>query len=144
MSRIVQNKSRLKPAFLGWNMIIGIGTDIIEIDRVKKAIKQPRFLERVYTNGERDYCDSRGMQAAASYAARFAGKEAVLKAFGTGLREGTLLDIEILPDELGCPRVNLLGHYSKLASEKAVARVHLSLSHAREYATAQCVLEGQE
>lgn len=125
-------------------MIIGIGTDIIEIDRVKKAIKQPRFLERVYTEGEREYCDSRGMQAAASYAARFAGKEAVLKAFGTGLREGTLLDIEILPDDLGCPQVNLFGYYGKLAEEKSVSKVHLSLSHAREYATAQCVLEGQE
>lgn len=124
-------------------MIIGIGMDIIEIERVRKAVKQPGFLKRVYTEGERDYCVSRGRQAAASYAARFAGKEAVLKAFGTGLRGGSLLDIEILPDELGCPQVKLLGYYEKLAKEKAVAKVHLSLSHAREYATAQCVLEGR-
>lgn len=124
-------------------MILGVGTDIIEIERVRKAIETRRFVERVYTEGERSYCESRGMQAAASYAARFAGKEAVLKAFGTGLREGSLLDIEILPDDLGCPRVKLFGHYAKLAGEKGVTSVHLSLSHAREYATAQCVLEGR-
>jgi len=124
-------------------MILGIGTDIIEIDRIRKAIRNHRFLERVYTERERAYCESRGMQAAASYAARFAGKEAVLKAFGTGLREGSLLDIEILPDELGCPQVTLSGYYAKLAEKKDMAGIYLSLSHAREFATAQCVLEGK-
>lgn len=124
-------------------MILGIGTDIIEIDRIRKAIRNHRFLERVYTERERAYCESRGMQAAASYAARFAGKEAVLKAFGTGLREGSLLDIEILPDELGCPQVTLSGYYAKLAEKKDMAGIYLSLSHAREFTTAQCVLEGK-
>ena len=123
-------------------MILGIGTDIIEIERVQKAVQSRHFVERVYTERERAYCDSRGRQAVASYAARFAGKEAVLKAFGTGLRGGTLLDIEILPDDLGCPHVKLFGYYADLAEEKKVLQVHLSLSHAREYATAQCVLEG--
>ncbi len=139
---ITNRKSRLKPAFLGWNMILGIGTDIIEINRVRKAIEGVRFIERVYTDGERAYCNSRGKQAAASYAARFAGKEAVLKAFGTGLRGGSMLDIEILPDELGCPQVHLSGYYEKLAEKMAVGKIHLSLSHAREYAIAQCVMEG--
>ncbi len=124
-------------------MILGIGTDIIEIKRVRNAMGNPRFLERVYTAKEREYCNSRGKQAAASYAARFAGKEAVLKAFGTGLRGGNLLDIEILPDELGCPGVELYGYYKDLADQKGVTSVHLSLSHAMEYATAQCVLEGR-
>ena len=125
-------------------MILGIGTDIIEIERVQKAVQNLHFIERVYTERERAYCESRGKQAVSSYAARFAGKEAVLKAFGTGLRGGNLLDIEILPDALGCPRVNLFGYYEELAKEKRVTQVHLSLSHAREYATAQCVLEGTE
>ncbi len=124
-------------------MILGIGTDIIEIKRVRNAIDNPRFLERVYTVKEREYCSSRGKQSAASYAARFAGKEAVLKAFGTGLRGGSLLDIEILPDKLGCPRVRLSGFYAELSKEKGVTSVWVSLSHAMEYATAQCVLEGR-
>ena len=123
-------------------MVLGIGTDIVEIGRVKRALENRRFKERVYTRKEIEYCESHGQQMAASYAARFSGKEAVLKAFGTGLRCGTLQDIEILPDELGCPRVRLEGYYAELAEKKGVRQVHLSLSHAREYATAQCVMEG--
>lgn len=125
-------------------MVLGIGTDIIEISRVKKAIESEHFRARVYTAAERAYCESRGAGAAASFAARFAGKEAVLKAFGTGLRQGTLLEIEILNDALGCPCVTLSGAFRELAKQKGVRRVLLSLSHAREYATAQCVMEGRE
>lgn len=79
-------------------MIRGIGTDIVEIARIRQAVAKERFVVRVYTEGERAYCEERGVQAAASFAARFSGKEAVLKAFGTGLRGGTLRDVEILPD----------------------------------------------
>lgn len=125
-------------------MILGVGTDIVEVNRVKKAINNPRFCERVYTEAERQYCESRGMQRVQSYAARFSGKEAILKAFGTGLREGTMQDIEILPDALGCPQVNLTGHFAKLACEKKVEKVWISLSHTKEYATAQCVMEGKK
>ena len=125
-------------------MLAGIGTDIVEINRVRKAIANPRFRERVYTPAERGYCEGRGASMAASFAARFAGKEAVLKAFGTGLRGGTLKEIEILPDELGCPQVTLSGFFAELAQRKRVTRVAISLSHAREYATAQCVMEGAE
>jgi holo-[acyl-carrier protein] synthase len=123
-------------------MILGLGTDIIEIGRMCKAVEGPHFLARVFTQKEIEYCNSRGAQRAASYAARFAGKEAVLKAFGTGLRGGTLLDIEILPDALGCPVVFLAGHYGDLAKKRGVTGIFISLSHAREYATAQCILEG--
>lgn len=125
-------------------MILGVGTDIVEVSRVKKAINNPRFCERVYTEAERQYCEGRGMQRVQSYAARFSGKEAILKAFGTGLREGTMQDIEILPDALGCPQVNLTGHFAKLACEKKVEKVWISLSHTKEYATAQCVMEGKK
>lgn len=124
-------------------MIRGIGTDIVEVERVRKAIANPRFCERVYTAAERQYCDSRGAQRAESYAARFAGKEAVLKAFGTGLREGTLQDIEILPDALGCPQVALTGHFAGVAKARRIDRVWISLSHTKKYATAQCVMEEQ-
>lgn len=123
-------------------MIIGIGIDIIEISRVKNAIIRQSFVHRVFTVQEKQYCESRGVQKAASYAARFAGKEAVMKAFGTGLAGGTLQDIEILLNEKGCPRVELSGQFAALAQELGVTRVHISLSHAREYATAQVVLWG--
>ena len=121
-------------------MLLGVGTDIVEVERVRKAVENPRFLERVYTPAEQEYCESRGAQRVASYAARWAGKEAVLKAFGTGLREGKLTDIEILPDELGCPQVSLGGCFAKMAQERG-PRLLVSLSHAKDYATAQCVLE---
>ena len=125
-------------------MILGIGTDIVEVKRIRKAVENPHFIERVYTEAERVYCDGRGSQRAESYAARFSGKEAILKAFGTGLRGGSLLELEILPDDLGCPQVRLSGYFAELAVEHKVKNVWLSLSHTREYATAQCVMEGKE
>ena len=67
----------------GEEVIIGLGVDIVEISRMKKALENPRFIQRVFTEGEQAYCRSRGASAAASFAARWAGKEAVLKAFGT-------------------------------------------------------------
>ena len=85
----------------------------------------------------------RGTGCAASLAARFAGKEAVLKAFGTGLRGGTLHDVEILPDALGAPKVHLHGFFAARAAEMGVTRVWVTLSHEKEYATAYCMLEGQ-
>ncbi|MCI6100191.1 MAG: holo-ACP synthase [Selenomonas sp.] len=124
-------------------MVLGIGTDIIEIGRVRRAIENEHFRARVYTAAERAYCEARGAGEAASFAARFAGKEAVLKAFGTGLRGGSMQDVEILDDALGCPQVTLHGHFRALADRSGVTRVLLSLSHAREYATAQCVMEGR-
>lgn len=125
-------------------MLLGLGTDIIEIARMERAIRREAFVARVFTKAERAYCLQRGKGCAASYAARWAGKEAVLKAFGTGLRGGTLLDIEILPDALGAPEVHLFHYYARLAKERGVQRIYLSLSHAREYAVAQCILEGEQ
>ena len=121
-------------------MIFGIGTDIIEIERVRHAIESRHFIERVYTQSEIDYCDSRGLQAAASYAVRFAGKEAFFKALGTGIICKLNL-IEIINDELGCPHINLSGKAAELSSELNINKIHISLSHSRDYATAVCVLE---
>ena len=123
-------------------MILGIGTDIIEISRVKKAVAKDAFVERVFTEAERAYCRSRGAGMAESFAGRFAAKEAVLKAFGTGLREGRMLDIEIVNDELGCPKLLLYGAFREMADAKGLKKAWLSISHAREYAVAQCVFEG--
>lgn len=122
-------------------MITGIGIDIIEVGRIKKAIENEHFVERVFTPAEIDYCRSRGQQAVQSFAARFAAKEAILKAFGTGLRDGRLTDMEILPDELGCPKVRLTGYFADLAQEKGINNIYLSLTHTKEYGAAQCVME---
>lgn len=117
--------------------------DIVEVARIKRALGNDRFRERVYTPGEIEYCAARGAGYAQSYAARFAGKEAIMKAFGTGLRGGKLTDMEILPDELGCPQVHLGGYFAQLARERGVKRIWISLSHTREYGVAQCVMEGE-
>lgn len=125
-------------------MILGTGIDIIEIERVREALERPGFAARVFTAAERAYCEARGVQRPASYAARFAGKEAVLKAFGTGLSAGTWQDVEILPDPAGRPAVRLSGHFAALAARLGVTAIHISLTHARDYAAAQAVLEGGE
>ena len=124
-------------------MILGVGCDIIRVDRVARAAEREHFLTRVYTPAERAYAMQRGAGGTASLAARFAGKEAVLKAFGTGLRGGTLHDVEILPDALGAPEVHLHGFFAARAAEMGVTRVWVTLSHEKEYATAYCMLEGQ-
>lgn len=123
-------------------MILGTGIDIIEISRIKSAITRQSFIHRVFTSSEQEYCESRGLQKASSYAARFAGKEAVMKGFGTGLAGGTLQDIEIVLDNKGCPYVKLTGQFAALAKNMGVTKIHISLTHAREYAAAQAILWG--
>ena len=115
--------------------------DIVEVSRVRKAIISDNFVTRVFTPAEIEYCRSRGQQAAQSFAARFAAKEAIMKAFGTGLRGGKLTDMEILPDELGCPKARLTGYFADLAQTKGVKNIWLSLTHTKEYGAAQCVME---
>ena len=122
-------------------MVVGIGIDLVEIHRMKKAIERPLFVQRVFTPAEQAYCDSRGRQNAASYAARFAAKEAVMKALGTGLSGGgTWQDIGVLPDEQGKPVMTLSGYFGQLSRKMDVTRIHVSLSHAQEYAAAQVLL----
>ncbi|WP_378956125.1 holo-ACP synthase [Pelosinus sp. sgz500959] len=123
-------------------MILGTGIDIIEISRVKAAIIRQSFINRVFTKNEQEYCESRGVQKASSYAARFAGKEAIMKGFGTGLAGGSLQDIEILLNDKGCPYVELSGQFATLAKDMGVTGIHISLTHAREYAAAQAILWG--
>lgn len=124
-------------------MVTGIGMDIVEVARVDKAVMQESFVSRVFTPAEIAYCRGRGRQAGQSFAARFAGKEAVLKALGTGLRGGSLTEIEVLPDDLGCPQVALTGFFAEYAQKKGVKRVWMSLTHTKEYAAAQCVMEAE-
>ena len=123
-------------------MILGTGIDIVEIQRIAEAVKNPRFLERVFTEQEREYCESRGAQKTSSYAARFAAKEAVMKALGTGLSKGRWLDVEILSATDSKPTVKLGGFFAAIAREMGVVEVHLSLSHSRDFAVAQAITWG--
>ncbi len=122
-------------------MIIGIGTDIIEIERVRRAVSREHFKNRVFTKNEQNYCESRGAQSAASYAARFAAKEAFFKAIGTGIITD-LTDVEIVNNAAGQPQIFLYGKAKILAEDKHVKKVFASLSHSLEYATAVAILEG--
>ena len=122
-------------------MIVGIGCDIIEIERIARAIKSESFIRRVFTAEEAAYCQRRGQQAAASFAARFAAKEAVLKALGTGLREGSLQEIAVDNDWLGKPLVHLSGHFAMLAKQLGVKNIQISLSHSRDFAVAYVIME---
>ena len=122
-------------------MIVGIGCDIIEIERIVRAIKRESFIQRVFTAKEAAYCQSRGQQAAASFAARFAAKEAALKALGTGLREGSLQEIAVANDALGKPLVQLSGHFAALSRQLGVKNIQISLSHSRDFAVAYVIME---
>ncbi len=125
-------------------MIVGIGVDLVKIDRIDKAGKNHEgFLERLFTDREREYC-SRQKFPAQHYAARFAAKEAVLKAIGTGWSAGVKwTDMEVLHGEGGGPIVNLTGRVKDLIDLKGVKQIFLSYSHDDGYAVAQVVLEGK-
>src|SRR6218665_3174104 len=114
-------------------MTFGIGTDIIELERIKKAILKEEFKLKLYSEREIAYCEAN--RRAESYAARFAGKEAFFKALGTGWRDGLILtEVEILNDELGKPYIELSGKTKEIVEAKGVQQIHISLSHSKENA----------
>ena len=121
-------------------MIIGIGTDIIEIERVRKAVGRDNFLQKVFTAAEQNYCNSRGKQSAASYAARFSAKEAFFKAIGTGIFTA-LTEVEVQNNSQGQPEIFLHGKSKKIAQDKGVEKIFLSLTHSKDFANAVVVLE---
>lgn len=117
-------------------LIVGVGTDIIEVARIEKAIRREKFMESVFTPAEREYC-----RTAEQFSARWAAKESVMKALGTGMRGGSFVEIEILHDAEGSPRVELRGNFARVAENIGVRKIHISLSHEKKFATAFCVLE---
>jgi holo-[acyl-carrier protein] synthase len=125
-------------------MIVSIGIDIIEVARIREVLlRTPRFCERVFTEAERVYCDSRGAVAAQHYAARFAAKEAALKALKTGWRDGiSWQDVEIGSLESGAPTLSFHGEAKRLFDKSGATTVHLSISHTTQHAIAEVVLEG--
>jgi holo-[acyl-carrier protein] synthase len=124
-------------------MILSIGIDIVEVYRIRDTIaRTPRFAERVFTAAERKYCESRGAAGAASYAGRFAAKEAFLKALKTGWRgKITWHDIEVVLDDQGSPSLNITGEARKLLDGLGASQVHLSIAHTTEHAVAEVILE---
>lgn len=106
-------------------------------------LRTPRFIERVYTNSERDYCDGRGAVAAMHYAARFAAKEAALKSQQTGWTGGIAWqDIEVASRDSGAPILIFHGRVLELYEQSGARAAHLSISHTTEHAIAQVILEG--
>ncbi len=123
-------------------MIYGIGTDIIEVERVRKFIeKGDAFKQRVFTQQEIDYSDSH-RDPAPFYAARFSAKEAFVKALGTGFIEGIgFSQIEVYHVELGKPEIRLSGKALEMAEQKGITKIHLSISHVKDWANAVVILE---
>ena len=121
-------------------MIRGLGTDIVEIARVDKACRRESFKAFVFTEFEQAYCESRGKNSAASYAARFAAKEAFFKALGTGIFTRPA-DVEVVNGASGHPEIFLHGKAKTLAHERGVTKISVSLSHSRDFATAVCIIE---
>ncbi|MGN0505341.1 MAG: holo-ACP synthase [Lachnospiraceae bacterium] len=118
-------------------MIVGIGTDLIEVKRVAKAYEREAFRRKVYTEQEQKLIGTR-MQTAAG---NFAVKEAVAKAFGTGFGAMETIEIETLREPSGKPYVILHGRAETMRQEKNIRAIHVSISNTNEYAIAYVVLE---
>lgn len=127
-------------------MIIGIGTDIVEIARLRQSIERSghHFLDHVFTPSEQAGAPPGETSLYAYYAGRWAAKEAMSKALGTGIgAECPLRDIAVSNDALGKPLLTLTGAASATAGRLGVRRLHLSLSHERSYACAVVIAEGE-
>ncbi|WP_339004428.1 holo-ACP synthase [Fusobacterium polymorphum] len=121
-------------------MIVGIGNDIIEIERIEKAILKEGFKNKVYTERELENIEKRGNRTE-TYAGIFSAKEAISKAIGTGVREFSLIDLEILNDDLGKPYVVVSEKLDKiLKNKKESYQIEISISHSKKYATAMAII----
>jgi holo-[acyl-carrier protein] synthase len=124
-------------------MIVGSGIDIAEVPRIAEAIDRfgDRFLRRIFTDGEISYCHSKANRVE-RYAARFAAKEAAMKALGTGWNRGVRWrDIEVVREPGGRPTITFHGIAAKFAAHLRASHVALSLTHTPEQAIAIVILE---
>ena len=125
-------------------MIFGIGIDIIEVERIAKQVhdSSSTFIQKIFTEKEIAYCETKIKNKAQNYAARFAAKEAFFKAIGTGWRNGfRWQDIEVENDDLGKPMVAVSGTLKSFVEKKNILNIHVSLSHVKEMAVALVILE---
>jgi len=128
------------------SQIAGTGVDVIEVDRIERALKRPatgeRFRARVFTPGEIKYCESRGRPRYQSYAARFAAKEATMKALGTGWNRNVgWSEIEVVRERGKAPTIALSGKAAAFAQRKQITRFHLSITHTAAQAIAHVIAE---
>jgi len=121
--------------------IFGIGIDVVEVERIASAIERhgEPFLAKLFTANERAYCETQ-KKSALHYAARFAAKEAVSKALGTGIGgQAGWLDLEVTRDSAGAPKLVLLGSAAEFANQNGITDIQISLTHARDYAAANAI-----
>jgi len=124
-------------------LIVGCGIDLVEIDRIEKIIKRwgDNFIFRIFTPLERKYCEKKKNNKYLSYAGRFAAKEALLKALGLGLRGANWKEIEVNNNELGQPIIKIGGKLNEIALKEGVSNYFLTISHTKDYALAEVILE---
>jgi holo-[acyl-carrier protein] synthase len=124
------------------SVVFGVGTDIIEVYRVEEMLARGKeYLETIFTRAEVDYCEAKARKSQ-HYAARFAAKEAVLKALGTGWRDGlAFADIEIRNDERGQPQVIPHGKVKEFLDHHGITSTSISMTHAGDLALAVAILE---
>lgn len=122
-------------------MIYGVGTDIIEVNRIRKAMERyPKFVDRLFSDEELIYYESKQWNPQ-NIAGGFSAKEAVLKAIGTGLHKFKWKEIEIIRDNKGKPFARLNGRVKQYADDNYIGLIHVSVTHCREYASATAVAE---
>ena len=127
-------------------IIFGIGIDVVEVRRIESSIGEfgEKFITRIFTDEERAYCESQ-KRPAIHYAARFAAKEALAKALGTGIGEDfSWRDIEIKRRDSGEPEVVLVGDGKRFAEKHAISQIKVSLTHANHYAAANAIVLSKE
>jgi holo-[acyl-carrier protein] synthase len=134
-----------KNVFFRTKMIYGIGTDMIEVNRIRDVMERDfGFREKIFTEGEIAYCEKMKNKQQ-YYAARFTAKEAFMKAIGTGWRFGiSFTDIVVYHDQLGKPFIRLSGKAEELANKAGIVNIHVSLSHLKEIASAIVILEKED
>ncbi|MGQ9693143.1 MAG: holo-ACP synthase [Thermodesulfobacteriota bacterium] len=124
-------------------MIYGVGIDIVQIRRIEEALRRwgERFQNKVFTSGEVIYCQQK-RNAAANYAARFAAKEAFVKALGVGMRRGIRWrEIEVARGPLGKPLLKISGRAQELCQKEGIKAIFVSLTHDQDYSSALVILE---
>lgn len=123
-------------------MIVGLGNDILEIARIKKAVLKKDFLKRYFTELEIDLFESKKMNPS-TIAANFSAKEAVSKVFGIGVRGFGLKEIEILRDDMGKPYINLYNKAKEISDSIGIIKLHITISHSRELVNVIVIGESQ-
>ena len=134
---------RWRPILQGGRVIVGLGVDIAEVERIKGAIERhgKTFLQRVFTPQEIVYCEG-FKNKFERYAGRFAAKEAAMKALGTGWRRGVRwVDVEVVREPSGRPTMQLAGEAENIAKQLGVMRIALSITHTETQALAQVIFE---